>query len=176
MRHLLTNKAEFDQQARDILLDEVDDVFTEDDNKKFLLVPSKNEIKEVLQSSNLSAAPGTDSIPSLLYHICWDKLGDALTEVVQAIHSGSKPTLSMRTSLMVFGTKPKKPTSIKPGDKRRISLLNSDYKIITGVEAKRFGRTATHSLSEFQLVAGNNKEDTSWYWISKRRNFKSRDK
>ena len=110
-----------------------------------------------MKSSNLAAAPGTDGIPSLLYHVCWDHLGEALTEVVRTIHLGSKPTRSMRTSLMVFGTKPKKPTSIKPGDKRRISLLNSDFKIVTGVEAKRFGQTATHSLSEFQLVAGSNR-------------------
>ena len=43
---------------------------------------------------------------------------------------------------------------MKPGDKRRISLLNSDFKVVTGIEARRFGKTATHSLSPVQLVAG----------------------
>ena len=47
----------------------------------------------------------------------------------------------MKTSLMVFGSKPKKLNSLKPGDKRRISLLNSDFKIVTGIEGKRFGDT-----------------------------------
>ena len=58
---------------------------------------------------------------------------------------------------MVFGSKPKKLNSLKPGDKRRISLLNCDFKIITGLEALRFGLTATHSLSALQLVAGSNR-------------------
>ena len=58
---------------------------------------------------------------------------------------------------MVFGSKPKKPQSIKPGDKRRISLLNSDFKIITGLEAQMFGQTATHTLSPVQLVAGSDR-------------------
>ena len=36
-------------------------------------------------------------------------------------------------------------------------MLNSDFKIVTGVEAKRFGLTATHSLSPLQLVAGDDR-------------------
>ena len=84
-------------------------------------------------------------------------MGPALTEVIQAIHSGSTPTKSMRTSLMVFGSKPKKHNSIKPGDKRRISLLNSDFKVLTGLEAIRFGDSATHTLSPVQLVAGSDR-------------------
>ena len=36
-------------------------------------------------------------------------------------------------------------------------MLNSDFKIATGLEAKRFGSTATHSLSPLQLVAGDDR-------------------
>ena len=93
----------------------------------------------------------------MIYHLCWDSLGDSLTAVVKAIFSGEKPSKSQRSSLMVFGSKPKKSTSHKPEDKRRISLLNSDYKVVTGVEAKRFHSTATHSLSPLQLVAGSDR-------------------
>ena len=119
--------------------------------------PNLDEVKKVLSKSNLYAAPGTDGIPSLLYSRCWDVMGTPLTEVAQAIHRDGIPTPSMRTSLMVFGSKPKKPNSIKPSDKRRISLLNSDFKIITGIEASRFGDTATHTLSPVQLVAGSDR-------------------
>ena len=56
---------------------------------------------------------------------------------------------------MVFGSKPKKMKSLKPGDKRRISLLNSDVNTLTGLEASMFGDTATHTLSPLQLVAGS---------------------
>ena len=154
---LLLNPAPLDQVARDILLDEIKPVFTDRDNAKFAALPNEKEVKDVLSSSNLLAAPGTDGIPSLLYHECWDTMKKPLTEVVKAIHQGENPTLSMRTSLMVFGSKPKKINSIKPGDKRRISLLNSDFKIVTGVDAKRFGSTATYSLSPLQLVAGSDR-------------------
>ena len=146
-----------DQVARECMLREIDKVYTEEDNRRLLVTPDKTEVKQVLDHSNLQAAPGTDGIPSLLYSKCWDTMGAALTEVVQEIHKGNKPTLSMRTSLMVFGSKPKKPNSIKPGDKRRISLLNSDFKIVTGIEARRFNATATHTLSPLQLVAGSDR-------------------
>jgi hypothetical protein len=61
----------------------------------------------------------------------------------------------MQTSLMVFGSKPKKLSSILPRDKRKISLLNSDFRVATGVEAELFKNVATHKLSHVQLVAGN---------------------
>ena len=139
------------------MLAEVEKVFTDSDNELLQSPPTKEEVREVLSVSNLLAAPGTDGIPSLLYSVCWNVLGEALTEVVQSIHQGSDPTRSMKTSMMVFGTKPKKPNSLKPGDKRRISLLNSDYKVVTGIEARRFSSTATHSLSPIQLVAGSDR-------------------
>ena len=84
-------------------------------------------------------------------------MGDHLTEVGTSVFSGQKPAASQRTSLMVFGSKPKKAKSIKPGDKRRISLLNADFKVISGIESRRFGKTATRTLSPFQLVAGDDR-------------------
>ena len=154
---LLLQPAHFDQSARDKLLGEVEEVFTAEDNQSFLSLPSMSDVKKRVSASNLLAAPGTDGIPSLLYSKCWNVMGSALTEVVQAIHNGGQPTLSMQTALMVFGSKPKKPNSLKPGDKRRISLLNSDFKVVTGLEGDRFGKTATHSLSPVQLVAGSDR-------------------
>ena len=154
---LLLHPAPLHQEARDCLLGEVHQVFSEQDNVKFMNIPDAAEVKEVLKNSNLLAAPGTDGIPSLLYHECWPIMKDRFTDVIQAIFQGSKPSLSQRTSLMVFGSKPKKLNSLKPGDKRRISLLNSDFKTSTGIEAKRFGGTATYSLSPLQLVAGDDR-------------------
>ena len=58
---------------------------------------------------------------------------------------------------MVFGSKPKKLKSIKPGDKRRISLLNCDFKTISGLYSSRFKKTATRTLSPFQYVAGDDR-------------------
>ena len=59
--------------------------------------------------------------------------------------------------MMVFGCKPKKPNSFLPSDKRRISLLNSDFKLASGLEADRFSKTLTHTLSPVQLVGGDDR-------------------
>ena len=83
-------------------------VYTEADNNELEKLPEVEEVKSVLFDSNLNAAPGTDGITSLLYKVHWDILGEPLHQVVTAIHEGEQPTLSQRTSLIVFGNKPKK--------------------------------------------------------------------
>ena len=59
---------------------------------------------------------------------------------------------------MVFGTKPKKANSLKPSDKRRISLLNSDFKLVEDLHARRFRKLTQKCLSPFQFVAGSNRK------------------
>ena len=114
---LLLNPAILNEAAQQELLSEIQPVFTPADNKLMKKRPDKAEVKQSVWSANLHAAPGTDGLTTFLYYECWDVFGDPLTEVVQEIHSGKPPTLSQRTSLMVFGNKPKKPNSIKPSDK-----------------------------------------------------------
>ena len=58
---------------------------------------------------------------------------------------------------MVYGSKPKKLASIKAEDKRRISLLNSDFKVATGLDAARMKKTFGHTLSPLQMVAGEDR-------------------
>ena len=87
MEELLLNPARVDLNSWNMLLSEVDAVFTDMDNKMFLAKPSKKEVREVVARSNLTAAPGTDGIPSLLYSVCWNTMGEPLTEVAQAIHN-----------------------------------------------------------------------------------------
>ena len=154
---LLGQPVQLDPRAQETLLAEVEKVFTEVDIEGLRAVPEKEEVREVVFKSNLNAAPGTDGITSLLYKEHWDLLGDSLVQVVQAVHQGEPPTPSQRTCLMVFGSKPKKLSSLKPSDKRRISLLNADFKIITGLEAARFKKTFTHTLSPVQMVAGDDR-------------------
>ena len=117
---LLLHPAQLDEVAQAVLLKEVDKVFTAKDNEMMMKIPEKEEVKQSIWSSNLHAAPGSDGLTSFLYQQCWDVLGNSLTKVIQSVHSGSSPTLSQRTSLMVFGSKPKKPHSIIPSDKRSI--------------------------------------------------------
>ena len=77
-------------------------------------IPSKEEVEESVKSANDNAAPGSDGISNLVYKSCFHIIGDALTEVIQAIFNGAKPTRSQRTSLMIFTAKLGKVSSLNP--------------------------------------------------------------
>ena len=109
---------------------------------------------QTLEEANAQAAPGTDGITSLLYNVGWDYMGEALTDVVKAKFEGQKLPTTMRTSMMVFGSKPK---SINPKDRRRLSLLNCDFKMCEGLEARRFRKIGNRVLCPNQYVAGKDR-------------------
>ena len=139
------------------LLSLVSPVFSPEDNDMLEIVPSKKEVLQALQSSNINASAGSDGIPSLVYKECWDILGDNLVEVTKSLFLGALPTVSMRTAIMNFCSKPKKVNSCKPSDKRRISILNCDFKLYEGLLARRFRSVGSRVLSPLQYVAGQNR-------------------
>ena len=157
VRELLDKKAVLCKQAQAELLAEVDKVFTDTDNDMLTRTPTKDEIAKALKASNMNSAPGTDGLTFLLYSVHWDILEDAMLAMITAMWEGSALTASQRTSLMVFGKKPGKGNSLLPGDLRRISLLNSDFKLMTSLEARRFKSSMTHTVSPLQLVAGDDR-------------------
>ena len=142
---------------KNVLLDFVEKVFTDADNEMLENIPSMEELFEALKESNLKAAAGSDGISGLIYKECWSSLGESLCDVIKEIFSGSLPTTSMRTAMMIFSSKPKKLDSIKPSDKRRISILNCDFKLYEGLIARRFRKLGSRVLSPNQYVAGNNR-------------------
>ena len=158
VKNLLESLVHLCKVSQDILLAEVPPTFTEKDNEHLLKPPSKCEVFQTLISSNLHAALGTDGLTSYFYKECFHIIGDAFTDVVKNVFSGLQPILSQRTRKMVFGAKPNKANSLKPQDKRRISLLNCDFKTISGIESRRLKRVATHTLSEYQFVEGNDRK------------------
>ena len=56
--NLLTNPANLNEAAQELLLKEVKTVFTEEDNASLKKLPSKGDIKDSVWSSNVDAAPG----------------------------------------------------------------------------------------------------------------------
>ena len=155
--HLL-HPALLNPEAQDILLSEVEPCFTDEDNLMLLAEPTKDEVKEVLYTCRSHAAPGTDGLTAYFYKKFWPVIGDSLTDVIIEIFKGAPPSACMRTSLMVFGNKPgKKAKSLKISDRRKLSLLNVDFKIATGIEAKRLRQTMVHTISPHQLVTGGDR-------------------
>ena len=73
--HLL-NPAPLNPLAQAILLSEVELCFTDSDNETLRAVPSKQEVKEVLDTCRGHAALGSDSLTAFFYQQCWDIVGD----------------------------------------------------------------------------------------------------
>ena len=106
MSDLLLHPAENFPEAEEVMLQEITPVFTAADNLAMSASVTKEEVYKTVCNANLHAAPGSDGINSFVYKECWESLGDPLTDVVSAVFSGQQPTVSQRTSLMVFGSKP----------------------------------------------------------------------
>ena len=153
----MCHPAELDKNAQNSLLNLVTPVFTDSDNNMLKAVPTQEEILKVLSASNLEASAGSDGISSLVYKQCWDSLGDSLFRVMKSLFEGSPLPVSMRTAMMSFCSKPKKANSCKPCDKRRISILNCDFKLYEGLLAKRYRSLGSRVLSPLQYVAGKNR-------------------
>ena len=118
----------------------------------------KQKLKKVLDTCRPHAAPGTDGLTVYFYQQFWDLIGDSLTEVICEVFKGTPPSPSQRTSLMVFGNKPgKKAKSPLISDRRKLSLINVDFKIMTGIEATQIRTTMTRTISSLQLVTGGDK-------------------
>ena len=60
--------------------------------------------------------------------------------------------MSIKTAMMVLGSKPKKANSVNPGDKKRISLLNCDFKLCESVEATGVKEILPFSKQVFQKL------------------------
>ena len=82
MEEILCGPPKANSQAQDVLLEEVERVFTQEDNDLLLKPPTKEELWRNLNLCNLHAAPGSDGLTSFLFKECWDVFGDHLTEMV----------------------------------------------------------------------------------------------
>ena len=102
---------------------------------------SYSELKTALRQMRKAASPGMDGIPVTLYLQIFDLVAPQMIEVFNLIVQKEVPTRSMRTSTIQFLTKPKKKSSIKLDDKRKISVLCSDYKCLETIPANRLDTT-----------------------------------
>ena len=133
---------------------DVEEEFTDEDNKMLEAEITDEEVKLSLQKSNKTSSPGSDGITFLVYEHCWSSIGRHLCEVVRHVVKEGTPSTSMQHSLMVFSPKPGKTSSILPKHKRKLSQLQTDWKIITGILAQRLRKTEEHTMSKQQYAAG----------------------
>ena len=112
------------------------------------------ELKQALKQLNSKASPGLDGIPSTLYEKLADIFTPYMLEVFKYIIRGEdKPTETMRTSTVQFLSKPKLADSIKLSDKRKISVLCTDFKCLETVLANRLNSAMPHFISSSQYAS-----------------------
>ena len=154
-RALLDNVATLDPKAQEELLDGVEAVFTEEDNAMLEKPISNEDVKASLLRANRNSAPGSDGLSYQVYLKCWDSLGEHLCEVIREIVRIGKMPESMRNSYLVFSPKIGKESSTRIKDKRKLALLQTDFKILSGVLAGRLKKTENHTISPHQFSAGS---------------------
>ena len=83
IRNLWEKEAKLNEKAQEDLLKEVATTFTEEDNNLLDAPITNQEIKDSLNSCNMKAAPGTDSITYQTYKTCWHILGEDLGDFLR---------------------------------------------------------------------------------------------
>ena len=151
VRNLWEKEIHLNDEAQEELLQDVEKVFTEEDNKLLEAPISNQEIRESLERCNFKASPGTDSVTYLTYKSCWHILGEDLGDVLREVVQSKKPSKSMQHGFMVFTPKNGKNSPPLPKNLRKISLLNTDFKILSGVYANRLKQMEDHTISNNQF-------------------------
>ena len=113
---------------------------------------SKSELRKALRKLKSKASPGIDSIPSGLYVKLFDVFAPIMIEVFNEIIHGQSPPASMRTSVVQYLSKPKKAKSMKLRDKRKISVLCTDFKCIEKIMANRLKKVMSKFVSASQYA------------------------
>merc|ERR1712147_253599 len=116
---------------------------------------SDEDVKASLLFANRNSSPGSDGLTYLTYLACWDSLGPHLSDVIREIVKAGKLPESMRNSFLVFSPKINKEQSTRIKDKRKLSLLQTDFKVLTGLLAGRLRKTEKHTISRHQFASGS---------------------
>ena len=152
---LMSSEVDLDERAQRELLEQVDRVFTDQDNQMLDKPITNEEVWESLLRANRSSSPGSDSISYSVYIHCWPLLGPHLCDVIRAVIEKGRPTESMKHSLLLFAPKNGKESSLLIKDKRKLAMLQTDHKILSGILAERLRKTENHTLSPFQYAASH---------------------
>ena len=142
------------EASQETMLEQVDKVFTVQDNQRLERVISDEEVRQSLGRANRLSCPGSDAICYSVYHSCWDLLGHHLSDVLREVVTRGVPSMSQRHSILVFSPKSGKEGSLRTKDLRRISLLQADMKLLSSTLADRLKKSESRTLSPMQFSAG----------------------
>ena len=116
-----------------------------------------SEVHSALKSMPSNKTPGSDGLPKEFYVACWPFLGDTVTQILNHALLSKRMCTTQRQGLVTLIKKPidmTKPDSniahLKPQNKRPITLLNVDYKLISKVLTNRLKKVMPDIICPFQ--------------------------
>jgi len=108
-----------------------------------------DEIKSTLMEMKHDKSPGIDGIPIEVYKVLWNDLGHFLTRSIQLAFISGELSITQKRGVLTCIPKGDKPREFLK-NWRPISLLTSDYKLITSIMAKRMKMVLTDVISSDQ--------------------------
>lgn len=133
----------------------------EEDNVELEAPVSAQELQEALQSLQSRKAPGIDGLPADFYKVFWPVLGEDLLVVLR--DSLSKGQLPLNCRRAVLTLLPKKVDLQDIKNWRPVSLLCTDYKLLSKVLARRLKKVMEQIIHRDQtycvpsrLITDNN--------------------
>ncbi|PIK34638.1 reverse transcriptase [Apostichopus japonicus] len=110
-----------------------------------------DEIKIALSLASNNKSPGIDGLPYEFYSSFLDMLGEDLLGVYNNIFKTGTMSMSQRTGIVTL--LPKKGDKTDPTNWRPISLLNTDYKLISKVLQIRMSKVLPTIVNEHQTCS-----------------------
>ena len=107
---------------------------------------TKAELETAVKALNTDKSPGTDGLPAEFYRSFWGVLGGDLTDVFNDSYQNKLLPYSQREAVLKY--LPKKGDLTKITNWRPVSLLNTEYKILTRALAERLGKVLPLIVSE----------------------------
>lgn len=120
------------------------------------VVIEEDELKEAILQSPKNKSPGPDGIPVEFYQVFWPQMKSKMLCIFNEIMNG-KVDIPKEFPEGVMVLIPKKPVSKGIENLRPITLLNSDYKIMARVLAKRMKMVMNSITGPYQTCVGKDR-------------------
>jgi hypothetical protein len=114
-----------------------------------------SEIYNAIHSGGHNRAPGRDGLGLGFYKATWEVIREDLGSILNEMFFEGTITAQQKQGIIVC--LPKTKTMLTPGDRRPITLLNTDYKLVTRMIVQRLRPIIEKYLSKTQYcgVPGN---------------------
>ena len=150
-----------DQQEANIILENVDKTLNNDQKEFCEANITEQEIKTTINLLKINKSPGDDGIVSEFYKEYWYLIHKEFTRVVQHIFAANTLSPSQYNAILTLLYKKGEREDIR--NWRPISLLNTDYKIITKILAERLKKVLPSIIHSDQkgFVQGRNIQEAN---------------